>query len=85
MLGYHNISNCLVAIAIADYLGLTPKQIQVGLSNLDYVKHRLELKKINNFNIIDNSFNSNPVSAKLTLGNPKTNALSKNYYDSRFY
>lgn len=67
LLSYHNISNCLVAIAIADYLGLTPKQIQVGLSNLDYVKHRLELKKINNFNIIDNSFNSNPVSAKLAL------------------
>lgn len=67
LLGEHNIGNCLIGVAIGDSLGLSVKEIQKGLLNLDYVPHRLELKKFNNFMFIDNAFNSNPVSSKLAL------------------
>ena len=34
---------------------------------VNYVEHRLQLKKINGFNYIDNAFNSNPEGAKMSL------------------
>ena len=34
---------------------------------MSQVEHRLELKKINGFNFIDDAFNSNPVGAKTAL------------------
>lgn len=67
LIGKHNVSNCIIAIALGHFLGLSYKEIYDGLNSLNYIEHRLELKKINGYNFIDNSFNSNPVSANLAL------------------
>ena len=60
LLGEHNITNILCAIALALELGIDIKDIQSSVSGLKQVEHRLELKKINGFSFIDDAFNSNP-------------------------
>lgn len=68
LLGEHNITNILLAAAVASDLRLTLKQIAHGVEKLQPVKHRLEL--LNNpgsFTIINDAFNSNPVGARAAL------------------
>ena len=60
LLGEHNITNILCAIALALELGIDIKDIQSSVSGLKQIEHRLELKKINGFSFIDDAFNSNP-------------------------
>lgn len=60
LLGEHNITNALCGIALALELGIDVKTIVEAVENLSQVEHRLELKKINGFNFIDDAFNSNP-------------------------
>ncbi len=67
LLGEHNIANILSAIAIAKELGMDWKEIQRAVKLIDYVEHRLELKKIQGYTFIDNAFNSNPVGAAMSL------------------
>lgn len=68
LLGEHNIQNILLAAAVAADLGLTPKQIAHGISQLQPVKSRLELiTPPGSFTIINDAFNSNPVGAKAAL------------------
>lgn len=68
MLGEHNLQNILLAVAVASDLGLTLKQIAHGIAKLQPVKHRLELiSRPGAFTIINDAFNSNPVSSKAAL------------------
>ena len=68
LLGEHNILNILTAAAVANDLGLTLKQIAHGIGRLQPVKSRLELiTSPGNFTIINDAFNSNPVSSKAAL------------------
>lgn len=67
LLGKHNISNILAGIALGRELGLSWELLQKAVSNVNYVEHRLQLKKINGFNYIDNAFNSNPEGARMSL------------------
>ena len=68
LLGEHNIVNILLAAAVANDLGLTLKQIVHGVGKLQPVKSRLELLSTpGQFTIINDAFNSNPVSAKAAL------------------
>ena len=70
LLGEHNITNILCAIALALELNIDVKDIVKSVANLRQVEHRLELKKINGFTFIDDAFNSNPsgsISAVNTL------------------
>lgn len=67
LIGKHNIMNCLAAIAVGDVLDMEYTDIYQGIKKQNYVPHRLELKKINGFTFIDNAFNSNPVSSKLSI------------------
>ena len=66
-MGKHNISNILAGIALGRVLSLSWDLLQKAVSNVNYVEHRLQLKKINGFNYIDNAFNSNPEGAKMSL------------------
>ena len=45
--------------ALAYNLGLSMEQIRVGISKLQPINHRLEIKKENGITIIDDSYNSN--------------------------
>ena len=68
MLGAHNISNILLACAVARHLGLSDTQIQRGIGLLQPVEHRLQLlKSAGGVTVIDDAFNSNPKGASAAL------------------
>lgn len=67
LLGEHNIANICAAIAIARELKVEWKNVQQAVKKVQYVEHRLELKKINGYTFIDNAFNSNPVGSAMSL------------------
>ena len=67
LLGEHNIANILAAIALGKEMGVSYAQLQEAVSKVQFVEHRLELKKINGYTFIDDAFNSNPVGSAMAL------------------
>ena len=68
LLGRHNVSNILAAIAVSMACGMTLAEIQEAIVNVEPVPHRLQLTTgAGNVTIIDDSFNANPVGAKAAL------------------
>ncbi|MGC1403130.1 MAG: UDP-N-acetylmuramoyl-tripeptide--D-alanyl-D-alanine ligase [Thermodesulfobacteriota bacterium] len=66
--GEHNISNALGAMAAALVLGLSLDKIRPGLEEFKLPEHRLQLKEgIKGVQLIDDSYNANPVSLKAAL------------------
>ena len=59
LLGRHNISNIVVAAALAYRLGVAVEDIADAISELKPVLHRLELiENTNNITVIDDTFNA---------------------------
>ena len=67
LLGRHNIYNILSGIALGMYLGLSINELMLSVKKIRPIPHRLEIKKINDLIIIDDSYNANPVGAKNAL------------------
>lgn len=68
ILGRHNVSNLLAAICTAIKFGLTVEEIQMGISKIKPVPHRLQILDTNNgVTVIDDAFNSNPEGARQAL------------------
>lgn len=68
LLGEHNLQNILLSASCAADLGLTLRQIAHGVAKLEPVHHRLEiLPNAGGFTVIDDAFNTNPVSSKAAL------------------
>ena len=67
LLGQHNVTNVLIGIAIALELGIEPNKVVKAVSCINQVTHRLEVKRINGYTFIDDSFNANPVGSKMSL------------------
>ncbi|MBR3743224.1 MAG: UDP-N-acetylmuramoyl-tripeptide--D-alanyl-D-alanine ligase [Clostridia bacterium] len=68
LLGEHNISNILMAAAVAKHLGLNQEQIRRGILQCKPVEHRLQLlKTAGGVTVIDDAFNTNPRSSKEAL------------------
>ena len=68
LLGEHNISNILMASAVAKRLGLNKEQISRGIAQLKPIEHRLQLlKNPGGVAVIDDAFNTNPRSSKEAL------------------
>lgn len=68
LLGRHNVSNILAAMAVAIECGMTFEEIRTAIANVEPVPHRLQLTTgAGGVTIIDDSFNSNPVGAKAAL------------------
>ena len=67
LLGKHNIYNVLAGILLGYELGLSIDELKRGVSSVNQIEHRLELKKYGNINIIDDAYNSNPVGSKMAL------------------
>ncbi len=68
LLGKHNIENLLAGAAVGVALGLTLEEIVIGIKKVEPIPHRLQL--INpgtGVIVIDDAFNSNPVSSKAAL------------------
>ena len=64
LLGNHNVYNILAAIALGYEFGISIKDLQQSVKTVRPVEHRLELKRLGNFYMIDDAYNSNPVGAK---------------------
>ncbi len=64
LLGNHNVYNILSAIACGKEFGIDTEDLIAAVKTVKPVEHRLELKKINNFYMIDDAYNSNPVGAE---------------------
>ena len=67
LLGKHNISNILVAAAMALEMGLTMEEVQRGISKIQPVEHRLQIVNQKPVTIIDDAFNSSPNGASAAL------------------
>ena len=68
LLGEHNISNILAGVAVAKTLGLTIEEIASRIGVIEPIPHRLQLIiPGTGVTIIDDAFNSNPVSSKAAL------------------
>ena len=67
LIGKHNIENITGAIAVANYLDVPMKKIVPKIREIQSVEHRLQILPHGNLTIIDDSYNSNPVSSKSAL------------------
>ncbi|HZJ76416.1 MAG TPA: UDP-N-acetylmuramoyl-tripeptide--D-alanyl-D-alanine ligase, partial [Oscillospiraceae bacterium] len=65
--GLHNIYNGLIAIWIGIKYGMTPKEIQKGLSSFKSPGMRLDIIDGDNIKIIDDTYNASPDSMKIAL------------------
>jgi UDP-N-acetylmuramoyl-tripeptide--D-alanyl-D-alanine ligase len=66
-LGYHNIYNALIAIAVGRLFGIEYKEIALRLSGFDFPRNRLKFRQLNKIRFIDDTYNSNPASLKQAL------------------
>ena len=62
-----NIYNILAALLLAKELGLSYDEMIKGVSSVKPIEHRLQVKKMINYTIIDDAYNSNPVGSSMAL------------------
>ena len=64
LLGNHNVYNILAGIALGLYFGIDMEELVMAVKGVKPVEHRLEIKRIGNFFMIDDAYNSNPTGAE---------------------
>ncbi len=67
LLGEANVYNILAAITLGSYFNISKEDLQRGVRKVRTIEHRLEFKKMWDFTIIDDAYNSNPIGAKMAL------------------
>ena len=67
MIGLHQVDNALAAASCAIELGVKPELIKKGLENTLPEKGRLELIEMEDFQILDDTYNANPQSMKAAI------------------
>lgn len=67
LLGEHNLINLFGAITVAKNLGIPIKEIVNSVKYINGVEHRLNLIPGIEYNLIDDSYNSNPIGAANAL------------------
>ena len=67
-LGYYNIYNALLAIAVGRMFGLSYRDIASSLAAFDLPRSRLNFREIKRVRFIDDTYNANPLSLKQALG-----------------
>lgn len=67
LLGEHNVLNILAAIAAAKALQVSDLAIQEALQRLRYVEHRLEIRNMGLYTLLDDAYNSNPQGASYAV------------------
>lgn len=67
LIGEHHVDNFIAASVAALELGLTLSEIKERAKLLLPTPHRMEIKKMGNMILIDNSYNTNPKSAESSL------------------
>lgn len=67
LLGAHQALNAALAVAVAAELGLSSEQIQAGLLACPGAKMRLQLRRIDDFVVLDDAYNANADSMNAAL------------------
>jgi len=67
LIGAHNIINVLGAIAVANKLGISLRELKVPVRRIEPVEHRMQIRNQGNVTIIDDAYNSNPVGSKAAV------------------
>jgi UDP-N-acetylmuramate: L-alanyl-gamma-D-glutamyl-meso-diaminopimelate ligase len=67
MIGAHNLKNTLAAIAVADYLGVTPEKIADALDSFSGVRRRQEIRGEKRGVIVMDDFAHHPTAVRETL------------------
>ncbi len=67
IIGRHNVSNALAAIAAGLSVNLSIEEIQRGISNLTATKMRLEIIQRKNFTIVNDAYNASPASMEAAI------------------
>lgn len=68
LLGLHNVSNALAAMAVSIAAGASAQSLKKGLEALQPVKGRLcPVMEIESLHVIDDSYNANPASIKSAI------------------
>ena len=67
MLGRHNVSNALAAIAAGLAVGLSVEEIQRGISTLTTTKMRFEVIRRDGLTIINDAYNASPASMRVAI------------------
>ncbi len=67
LVGRHNLSNALAAVAVGMHFGLTLKEIKQALENLNIPSKRLQVVKRGKCTILNDSYNANPESTIAAL------------------
>lgn len=67
MLGRHNVSNALAAIAAGYSVGLTVPEVQRGFSTLTTTKMRFEVIRRDGLTIVNDAYNASPASMRVAI------------------
>jgi len=68
LLGLHNVSNILLATAVAHHLGMNLGEIAGRVAALEPAEHRLQINALpNGITIIDDAYSANPIGAASAL------------------
>jgi len=67
MVGRHNVSNALAAIAAGYALGMDASAIQQGLDGLEMTGMRFEAKRVDRYNVINDAYNASPMSMEAAI------------------
>ena len=67
MLGRHNVSNALAAIAAGYSVGLSVEEVRRGLSTLATTKMRFEVIRRDGLTIVNDAYNASPASMRVAL------------------
>jgi UDP-N-acetylmuramoyl-tripeptide--D-alanyl-D-alanine ligase len=59
LLGQHQVTNALLALAVGTELGISPEQLRQGLLECAPPKMRMQLFEVNGVRILDDSYNAN--------------------------
>lgn len=67
LLGRHQVTNALLALAVAAEFDLDREELQQGLLNCPAPKMRMQLVPVNGLSVLDDSYNANPDSVAAAL------------------
>lgn len=67
LIGSHNVINVVGAIAVANSLGMSLKELKVPVRRIEPVEHRMQMREHGLVTVIDDAYNSNPVGSKAAV------------------
>jgi UDP-N-acetylmuramoyl-tripeptide--D-alanyl-D-alanine ligase len=67
LIGAHNVINVVGAIAVANMLGVSLKELRIPVRRIQPVEHRMQMREHGLVTIIDDAYNSNPVGSKAAV------------------